>query len=225
MEKLSSAIATENSAACEPQPTLREEVANSVSHGVGLVTALAAGPMLIARAVAHGHPWGAISATVFAATIVMMYAASTLYHALPLGRAKRVFRKLEHGAIFLLIAGTYTPFTLVALRGAWGWTIFGLVWTLAAGGIVLKAVATTRHRWLPGILYLALAWIILVAIRPLTQSVPQAGLLWLLWGGIAYTVGMAFFAAKWVPYCHFVWHLFVLAGTTCHFVAVWRYVI
>jgi hemolysin III len=206
-------------------PPLGEEVASSVSHGMGLVVALVAGPLLIARAAAHNLPWGTVSASVFVATIVVMYLASTLYHALPQGRAKRVFRRLEHGAIFLLIAGTYTPFTLVALRGAWGWTIFGLVWLLAAVGILLKAVATTRHRWLPAVLYLALAWLILVAIRPLTLHVPHAGLMWLLWGGIAYTVGMAFFAVRLVPYSHFVWHLFVLAGTTCHFVAVWRYVV
>jgi hemolysin III len=171
----------EKNASSEPQPSPREEVANSVSHGVGLVVALVAGPLLIARAAAHGRPWGTISASVFVATIVAMYLASTLYHALPLGQAKRAFRKLEHGAIFLLIAGTYTPFTLVSLRGAWGWTIFGLVWLLAAVGIVLKAVATTRHRWLPGVLYLAMAWIILVAVRPLSLSVPHAGLMWLLW--------------------------------------------
>jgi len=207
------------------RPTVGEEVASSVSHGVGLVVALVAGPLLIARAAAHGHPWGTISASVFVATIVVMYLASTLYHALPLGRAKRIFRRLEHFAIFLLIAGTYTPFTLVALRGAWGWTMFGLVWLLAAVGILLKAVATTRYRWLPGILYLALAWLILIAIRPLSLHVPQAGLMWLLSGGIAYTVGMAFFSAKQLPYSHFVWHLFVLAGTSCHFVAVWRYAV
>jgi len=192
---------------------------------VGLVAALVAGPLLVARAVEHDQPLGAISASVFAATIVVAYLASTLYHALPLGRAKRAFRRLEHCTIFLLIAGTYTPFTLVALRGVWGWTLFWLVWMLAAIGILLKAVATTRHRWLPGVLYLALAWLIVFAIRPLSLSVPFAGLMWLLGGGISYTVGMAFFAAKRIPYCHFVWHLFVLAGTTCHFVAVWCYVV
>lgn len=215
----------EISCASEPQPSLREEVASSVSHGVGLAAACVAGPMLIARAAAHRYPWGTISASVFVATIMAMYLASTLYHALPPGRAKQIFRKLEHGAIFLLIAGTYTPFTLVALGGTWGWTILAVVWMLAGVGIVLKAVHTTRHRWLPGVLYLAMAWIIVIAVRPLSLHVPLAGLMWLLGGGIAYTIGMAFFAAKWVPYCHFVWHLFVLVGTSCHFVAVWRYVV
>jgi hemolysin III len=223
---VSLAIVTDNNNdMSEPQPTLGEEIASSVSHGIGLAVALVAGPLLIAKAAAHNQPWGPLSASVFAATIVVTYLASTLYHALPLGRAKRVFRRLEHAAIFLLIAGTYTPFTLVALRGVWGWTIFGLVWILAAVGIGLKAAATTRHRWLPGVLYLGLAWLIVVAVRPLSLQLPHAGLTWLLWGGIAYTVGVAFFAAKWVPYCHFVWHLFVLVGTSCHFVAIWRYVV
>jgi hemolysin III len=219
-----SANVTANSGQSEPQPSRREEIANSVSHGVGLVVALVAGPLLIARAIEHDRPFGAISASVFAATIVVTYLASTLYHALPLGPAKRTFRRLEHGTIFLLIAGTYTPFTLEALRGVWGWTLFCLVWMLAAIGILLKAVATTRHRWLPGVLYLALGWLIVFAVRPLSLSVPFAGLMWLLGGGISYTVGMVFFAAKRIPYCHLVWHLFVLAGTTCHFVAVWCYV-
>jgi hemolysin III len=222
---LRTTIVTATSLSPEPRPSLGEEIANSVSHGVGLVAVLVAGPFLIARAAAREHPWGTICVTVFAATMVVMYLASTIYHALPLIRAKQVFRTLEHSAIFLLIAGTYTPFTLVTLRGAWGWTLFGLVWTLAVVGIVLKSVATTRYRWLPGVLYLAMAWLIVIAIRPLSLHVPYGGLMWLLCGGIAYTVGMAFFAARRIPYCHFVWHLFVLAGTSCHFVAVWRYVV
>jgi len=218
-------IVNQPSAMSERQPTPGEEVAGSMSHGAGLAAFLVASPLLIARAAEHGHPWGSLSSSVFMTTIVVMYLSSTLYHALQPGRAKQVFRRLEHGAIFLLIAGTYTPFTLVALRGTWGWTMFGLVWALAAVGILLKAVATTRYRWLPGVLYLGLAWLIVVAIRPLSEHVPHAGLMWLLGGGVAYTVGMAFFAAKSVPYCHFVWHLFVLVGTSCHFVAVWLYVI
>lgn len=214
----------ENRDTSEPRPSFGEEIAGSVSHGIGLAVALVAGPLLIARAARQDQPWGATSASVFVTTIWLMYAASTLYHALPRGRAKRIFRTAEHGAIFLLIAGTYTPFTLVALRGAWGLTIFWLVWGLAVTGILLKTVARTQHRWLPGVLYLGLAWLIVFAIRPLSQQLSHAGLMWLLAGGIAYTVGMAFFSARYVPYCHFVWHLFVIAGTTCHFIAVWCYV-
>jgi hemolysin III len=202
-----------------------EEIANSVSHGVGLLVALVAGPLLIAHAVGNDKTCGAVGASVFVAAVLSMYAASTLYHALPPGRAKRVFRTLEHCAIFLLIAGTYTPVTLIAIGGVWSWTLFGLVWSLAGAGMLFKTAATTRYRWLPGVLYLAMAWLIVVAFRPLSHSLPFAGLMWLLAGGIAYTVGMSFFAARRVPYCHFVWHLFVLAGTTCHFIAVWAYVV
>jgi hemolysin III len=215
----------EPSATSEPKPSTGEEIANSVSHAVGVIAVLVAGPLLIIQAGGHGKPWGLSSAIVFVTTVLVMYVASTLYHSLPQSSAKRFFRTLEHCAIFLLIAGTYTPFTLVALRGVWGWAIFGVVWTLAAAGILLQYVGQTNRRWLPGVLYLGLAWVIVLAIRPLSLNLSHAGLMWLLGGGVAYTVGMAFFAAKWVPYCHFVWHLFVLAGTTCHFIAIWQYVI
>lgn len=220
-----SSILSGTLAASDRQPSRGEEIANSVSHGAGLVMAFAAATLLIARAVANDKPWGTVGASVFSATVIMMYFASTLYHALPPGRAKRVFRTLEHCAIFLLIAGTYTPVTLVTLHGVWGWALFGLVWLLAALGILLKSVATTNHRWLPGVLYLALAWLIILAIGPLSRELPRAGLMWLLAGGAVYTVGVAFFAARQVPYCHFIWHLLVLVGTTCHFVAVGWYVI
>ena len=215
----------ESSPLSEPRPSWGEEIANSISHGIGLLAALVAGPFLIVDAAGHDKPWGVGGASVFVGSIVAMYAASTLYHALRQGRSKRVFRALEHCAIFVLIAGTYTPITLIAIRGAWGWTLFALVWSLAGAGILLKTLTTTKHRWLPGVLYLALAWLIVVATGPLSRSVPYSGLMWLLAGGIAYTVGMAFFAARRVPYCHFVWHLFVMTGTTCHFVAVWFYVV
>jgi len=209
----------------EPQPSWGEEVANSISHGVGLLAALVAGPLMIAHAAGENRAWGVIGASVFVATIVAMYLASTLYHALPQGRSKRLLRRVEHFAIFVLIAGTYTPVTLIAIRGVWGWSLFGVVWFLASVGVLLNTVTTTKHRWLPGLLYLALAWLIVIAIRPLSLNMPFAGLMWLVGGGVAYTVGMAFFAARRVPYCHFVWHLFVLAGTTCHFIAVWLYVV
>lgn len=211
------------SAVLERRPSRGEEIANSVSHGVGLVAALAAAPFLVVHAVRRGGTGAIVGASVFAATVVLLYLASTLYHALPRNRAKRVFQVIDHGAIFLLIAGTYTPFTLGVLRGAWGWTLFGLVWGLAAVGVVLKAVGRLRHRTLSTLLYLGMGWLILIAIRPLWLGVPLSGLLWLLLGGIAYTAGLAFFAAKGVRYSHFVWHLFVLAGTACHFFAVLWY--
>lgn len=200
-----------------------EEIANSVSHGVGLLAGLAAIPVLVVSAVRRGGAAGIVGASVFAGTVVLLYLASTLYHALPGNRAKRVFRVLDHSAIFLLIAGTYTPFTLGVLRGAWGWTLFGLVWGVALAGVVLKAVGGVRHPILSTCLYLGMGWLVLIAVRPLWLRVPPAGLLWLLAGGLAYTAGVAFFAAERLRYGHFVWHLFVLAGTACHFIAVLWY--
>ncbi|MFN2400627.1 MAG: hemolysin III family protein [Gemmatimonadaceae bacterium] len=200
--------------------SLGEEIANSVSHGVGLVAALAATPFLIAHAASSGSAAFIVGACVFSATMVLLYLASTLYHALPRGKAKRVFQVIEHSAIFLLIAGTYTPFTLGVLRGAWGWTLFALVWSLAAVGVLMRVEGGVRHPAFPLILYLAMGWLMVVAIRPLWLRVPLSGLLWLLLGGVAYTAGVAFYAAKRLRYGHFVWHLFVLAGTTCHFIAV-----
>ena len=200
-----------------------EEIANSVSHGVGLLAALTAVPFLVVAAVERGKVAGIVGASIFATTMVLLYLASTLYHALPANRAKRVFRVLDHAAIYLLIAGTYTPFTLGVLRGAWGWTLFGLVWGLALVGIVVKAVGGVRHLRASTILYLVMGWLVLIAAKPLWLRMPSWGLFWLFAGGVAYTVGVAFFRADRVRYAHFVWHLFVLAGTACHFVAVFRY--
>ena len=207
----------------ERRPSRGEEIANSVSHGVGLVAALAAGPFLVVQAVRRGGTGTIVGASVFAAAMVLLYLTSTLYHALPGKRAKRVFQVIDHGAIFLLIAGTYTPFTLGVLRGGWGWTLFGVVWGLAAVGVALKAVGRLRHPILSTLLYVGMGWLILIAIRPLWLRVPVEGLLWLLAGGIAYTTGLGFFAARGMRYSHFVWHVFVLAGTACHFFAVLWY--
>jgi len=197
-----------------------EEIANSVSHGVGFVAALAASPFLIGYAARRGSPAFVAGTSVFAATLLLLYLASTLYHALPRGRAKHVFRIIEHGAIYLLIAGTYTPFTLGVLRGPWGWTLIGLVWALALAGVLLNALGGVTHPKLSMVLYLGMGWLMVVAVRPLWLRVPHAGLLWLLAGGLAYTAGVGFYGAKRLRYGHFVWHLFVLAGTACHFVAV-----
>ncbi len=200
-----------------------EEIANSVSHGVGLLAALAAAPVLVLSAVRSGGEARITGASVFAATMVLLYLTSTLYHALPGNRAKRVFQVLDHAAIFLMIAGTYTPFTLGVLRGAWGWTLFGLVWGLALAGVVLATAGGVRYPKLRTGLYIAMGWLIIIAVKPLWLRVPPWGLFWLLAGGIAYTGGVAFYAAKRVRYSHFVWHLFVIAGTACHFIAVLRY--
>jgi len=207
----------------EREQSLGEEIANSVSHGVGLVAAVIAVPFLVVGAVQRGYTAGIVGASVFATTMILLYLVSTLYHALPRNPAKRVFRVLDHGAIYLLIAGTYTPFTLGVLGGAWGWTLFGLVWGLAVVGITLKAVGGMRFPKLSMYLYLAMGWLILIAIKPLVLNMQAWGLFWLVGGGVAYTTGLAFYAARRVRYCHFVWHLFVIAGTACHVVAVQWY--
>ncbi len=207
----------------ERTQTLGEEIANSVSHGIGLLAAVAAAPVLVLSAVQHDDAVRIVGASVFAATMVLLYLTSTLYHALPRNRAKRVFQVLDHAAIFLMIAGTYTPFTLGVLRGTWGWTLFGLVWGLALAGVVLTAAGGERYPKLRLCLYLAMGWLILIAVKPLWLRMPSWGLFWLFAGGIAYTVGVVFYAAKRVRYSHFVWHLFVMAGTACHFIAVLRF--
>ncbi len=199
-----------------------EEIANSISHGAAFLAALAAIPVLVVGAVRHGG--GAIvGAAIFGASMALLYLASTLYHALAPNRAKRVFQILDHGAIYLLIAGTYTPFTLGVLRGPWGWTLFGLIWGLAIAGIVLKAVGGIRRPRLSTGFYVAMGWLILIAVRPLWDAMPAWGLFWLAAGGVAYTAGVGFYAAQRMRYAHAVWHLFVLAGTACHFIAVLRY--
>lgn len=202
--------------------TVGEEIANSVSHGVGFVAAIVALPILVVSAIPRG-PGAVVGASLFAATAALLYLTSTLYHALPQPRAKGVLRILDHSAIYLLIAGTYTPFTLGVLRGPWGWTLFGLVWGLAGIGVLLKAFGGIRYPRLSTAFYVAMGWVALVAIRPLWERMAAPGLFWLALGGVAYTVGVVFYSTDRVRFRHFVWHLFVLAGTACHFVAVWRY--
>jgi hemolysin III len=208
----------------ERAQSVGEEIANAVSHGVGLLLAVVFALVLVVAAVQRGGVAQIVGASIFGATMVLVYLTSTLYHALPMNRAKRVFRTLDHGAIFLLIAGTYTPFTLGPLRGTLGWTLLGLVWVLALAGVVFKAVGGVRYPKLSTCLYIAIGWLVIVVIEPLRLSVSAPGFLWLLAGGIAYTAGVAFFAPKRLRYSHFVWHLFVLAGTACHFAAVLWYV-
>jgi len=204
-------------------PTPGEEIANTISHGIGLALAIAATPILIVAAVRAGSVWNMVGASVFASAMLTLYFASTLYHALRHDKAKSFFRTLDHGAIFVLIAGTYTPFTLGVLRGPWGWTLLGLIWAMAIGGLALKAVAGTRYRWLSMVLYLSMGWLVVIAAKPVLLRVPLPGILWLAAGGVAYTAGVCFFSALPLRYHHFIWHLFVLAGTTCHFFAVLWY--
>jgi hemolysin III len=207
----------------EHRPTHGEEIANSISHGIGLVLAIVATPILIIASTRNGTVWNVVGVSVFAASMVLLYLASTLYHALTHGTAKRIFRMLDHSAIFLLIAGTYTPFTLGVLRGPWGWTLFGLVWTLAAVGLTMKIVFGARYSWLSVILYLVMGWLVVIAAPEVMHRVPLSGLAWILAGGIAYTGGVGFYAAHRVRYAHFAWHIFVIVGTACHFFAVLWY--
>lgn len=206
------------------EQSLGEELANSVSHGVALVAILLGTPFLVINAVRQGAAGPVVGASVFCATAMLLYLSSTLYHALTPGKAKRVFRIIEHSAIFLLIAGTYTPFTLGILKGAWGWTLFGLVWSLAVAGVALKALERKSHPIISTGLYLLMGWLIVLAIDPMLAKVPTAGLLWLIAGGLSYTVGVVFFATdSRLKYGHFIWHLFVMSGTVCHYFAVYWY--
>ncbi len=215
---------TETLALRDRPQSIGEEIANSLSHGIGMLAAMAATPVLIFAAVQRGDTVGIVGASVFAATMVLLYSASTLYHALPRNRAKQIFQILDHVAIFLLIAGTYTPFTLGVLRGTWGWVLFGLVWSLALTGIALKLVWGARYPRLSTFLYLAMGWIVIIAAKALWLHMSTWGLFWLLAGGIAYTVGVVFYVLDGrVRYSHFIWHLFVIAGTSCHFIAVLWY--
>jgi hemolysin III len=202
--------------------TAGEEIANSVSHGVGFLAAVALLPVLVHHAAPHGAV-AVAGAAIFGSATCLLYLTSTLYHALVPSRAKRLFRVLDHGAIYLLIAGTYTPFALGALRGPWGWSLLGVVWGLAGLGILLKGLGGIRYPRLSTAVYLVMGWLVVVAAKPMWESVPGWGLLWLAIGGLAYTAGTGFYAASRLPYRHFVWHLFVLAGTACHAVAVLRY--
>jgi hemolysin III len=198
-----------------------EELANSISHGIGFVAALIGTPILLFTALNRGSPGFLIGVIVFTVTMLLLYLGSMLYHAWPQTRGKSLLQLLDHSAIYWLIAGTYTPFTLGPLHGVWGWTILGLIWAFAVFGTLLKVTrGTTRHRKLALCLYLGMGWFALIAIRPLTLAVPASALLWLLAGGVAYTVGVLFFVNEQVRYGHFVWHLFVLAGSSCHFAAV-----
>jgi hemolysin III len=205
--------------------TLGEELANAITHGFGAVSIIAASPFLLAASLKHGGATAVVSASIFAATAVLLYVASMLYHAVPPGRLKRFFQAADHSAIFLLIAGTYTPFTLGALRGPWGWSLFGIVWTLALFGLGAECAGFRRVRALSLGLYLAMGWLVAIAIVPLATYVQLGGLILIFLGGFAYTIGVVFYAIERVRYFHTVWHFFVLAGTACHFLAVMNYAV
>lgn len=205
--------------------SLREEIVHSATHGLGIVLSIAGLVALVLVARRSGEVRNIAASVIYGGTLVLLYLTSTLYHSIPYPRAKRVLKVLDHSAIYLLIAGTYTPFTLISLRGGWGWTLFGLVWGMALLGIILKVAAIGRFRWLSIALYLGMGWMVVVALEPLVESVAMGGVRLLVLGGVSYSLGVLFYVWRRLPYHHAVWHLFVLAGSVLHFFAVLLYVL
>ena len=208
-----------------PRYTLREEIASSITHGVGVVLAIVGLAVLVAFATLHGDAWHVVGCSIFGAALILCFTTSTLYHSVQVERIKRLLRTLDHTAIFLLIAGTYTPFLLVNLRGPWGWSLFAVIWTLTLLGIVLRLFLKGRLHGLVVSIYVAMGWIVVVAAQPMIERVGTGGLVLLAAGGLAYTAGVAFYKWRRLPYNHAIWHGFVLAGAALHFFAVLFYVI
>ncbi|CUS47965.1 MAG: hemolysin III-like protein [Idiomarinaceae bacterium HL-53] len=200
--------------------SIAEEIAHSVSHGIGALLAIAGLVAMVVLSVAYGDVWHIVSTSIYGASLVLLYTASTLYHAITNERAKHVFRLMDHAMIFILIAGTYTPFLLVNLRGPWGWSLFGVIWGIAIGGVFLETMKKKRVKWLSISLYLGLGWMALIAMKPMLANVNPTGLLLLLAGGLSYSFGVIFYVRKQMVYHHAIWHLFVLAGSILHFFAV-----
>ncbi len=201
------------------------EKLNSISHLVGALATLGGVIVLIIAAALNADALTIVSVSVYGVTLVLLYTASTLYHSFR-GTAKAVFKKIDHYSIYFLIAGTYTPFTLVTLGGAWGWSIFGVVWGLAVLGIIVEVLPFDRRRILPVVIYLLMGWVVVVALSPLVQALPPAGLAWLVAGGVTYSLGVVFYALDTrIPHGHGIWHMFVLAGSVCHYVTIFVYVV
>ena len=206
-----------------PAPTSRasiEELANAITHGVGLVFSILGFVLLLVLALMHGGRWQIAGCAVYGATLVSLYAASTLYHSVPSPRLKRALLRFDHCAIYLLIAGTYTPFLLVNLRGPWGWSLFGVIWGLALAGILFKLWFVDHFPIMSTAFYVLMSWVGIVALKPVLTHVPATGLLWLVVGALMYMLGVGFYALKKIPFNHVIWHLFVMAGSTCHYVAI-----
>jgi hemolysin III len=199
-----------------------EEIANTITHGIGLGLSIAGFVVLLVLAALRGGALQIVSCAIYGTTLITLYTASTLYHGLGTPKLKRALRIFDHSAIFLLIAGTYTPFLLIDLRGPWGWSLFGVVWGLAMAGIAFKFWFVERYGFLSTSVYLLMGWMVVVAAKPVIAHVPMSGLIWLAAGGLCYTAGVIFYASKRIPYAHAIWHLFVLAGSACHYFAVLR---
>lgn len=197
-----------------------EEIANAITHGIGLLLSIAGFVVLLVLAALRGTAWHIVACSIYGATLICLYTASTLYHAVISPRVKRALRIFDHSAIYLLIAGTYTPFLLVSLRGPWGWSLFGVIWGLALVGVLFKFWFVERFAILSTAVYIAMGWLVVIAAKPVITHLRLTAIIWLLAGGLAYTGGVIFFAAKRIPYSHAIWHLFVLAGSICHYFAV-----
>ena len=203
-----------------PSVIHREEIATAVTHGIGALASAAAGAVLVTLATLHGTRMQMVSALVFGSSLLLLYTASTLYHAIPSMTVKRRLKVFDHCAIYLLIAGTYTPFALIGLRGPVGWWLFGIVWGLAAVGVTFKLFFTGRFKLFSTLVYIGMGWMAIFAIKPMMSSIPLPSLMWLLAGGVAYTAGTVFYHNERLRYSHAVWHLFVLMGSACHYIAV-----
>ena len=205
--------------------SLGEEIASSLIHGLGAALSVTALVLLTVLSFKTGDPWRVVSLAIYGFTLVILYLSSTLYHSFQGPAVKRVFRYLDHTSIYLLIAGTYTPFTLVNLRGAWGWTLFGMIWGFAVLGSIMTVSGFGRSRVLASLIYIGMGWLVVIAIKPLVAAIPPAGIFWLVAGGLFYTFGVLFYIWKKLPFNHAIWHLFVLAGSMCHFLAIFKYVL
>lgn len=204
--------------------SFREELAHGISHGIGAGLAIVGLVFLLIAAIRYGNSWHIVSAAVYGGSLILLYLASTLYHLISNPKVKRIFQKLDHSMIYVLIAGTYTPLTLVTLRGGWGWTLFGLVWGMAVCGLVLEAVLPRRIGWLSLLLYLGMGWLVVIAGKPLLAALATGGLILLIAGGLFYSLGVIFYVWKKLSYNHAIWHLFVMAGSAAHFFAILFYV-
>jgi len=205
--------------------SVREELANRITHGLGAALSVVGLVLMVVASVRHGNVWQVVSTAIFGSTLILLYASSTLYHSMEDEQNQRLLRKFDHAAIFLLIAGTYTPFLLVTLRGPWGWSLFGVIWPLAIAGVTLKFWFAGRFKLASTLLYVGMGWLVMVALKPLVAALPGPGLRLLIAGGISYTGGAGFYLWRRLPFNHAIWHLFVLAGSACHWAAVYFYVI
>lgn len=208
-----------------PSYTLGEELINSISHGIGAGLSITALVLCVVRAAVHGNAWGVVSSCIYGSSLIMLYCMSTLYHAITNKTARKVFRVFDHTSIFFLIAGTYTPITLVTLNGPMGWTMFGIVWAAAVLGIVLNSINIEKFKKFSMICYIGMGWAVIIGIKSVIEQLPREGFIFLLLGGIMYTLGIIFYALKKYKYMHCIWHLFVLAGSILHFFCIYGYVL